>query len=74
MEEKPKSPAFKGPELAYSNTSANSSKSVREGEKLPEHSNPPGKPRIKLKSEMNCSRESSLTGNKELRGRIKNPP
>ena len=73
-EETPKSPAFIEPELACSNTSANSSNSVRDGEKLPERSNLPGNPRIKLKSEMNCSRESSQTGIKELRKRTKNPP
>ena len=66
-EEKPKSPAFQDQELACSNKSAKSSKIVREGEMLPEHSNLPGKPRIKLKSEMNCSRESRLTGNNGLR-------
>ena len=66
-DEKPKSPAFQDQELACSNKSAKSSKIVREGEMLPEHSNLPGKPRIKLKSEMNCSRESRLTGNNGLR-------
>ena len=73
-EEEPKSPALKETELACSKTSANSSISVRSGEKILECSNLPDKHRIKLKSEMNCSREPSQTGIKELRKRTTYPP